>query len=195
MRNGNLCVDSTILRLTPHLKKPFFMLRNALIFAFALLLFGCSGSNQELNQKLRDAVTEGEAGAEGYKTVQLAELTDFDWDVMYYFQPNEDKKAISDVIGFKWEGAEVPEDHRRLLFVKGQEVVSYMDYYYKDFPLFVHGCGNDKWVYPKSRSTFASFKYCSGNQEVYAFIPEPCVDNIRILMDNECPDGEAATAE
>ncbi len=195
MRNGNLCVDSTIHSFQHHTSNLYFMLRYTLLFAFALLLFGCSGSDQELNQKLRAAVTEGEAGAEGYKTIQMAELTDFDWDVMYYFQPNEDQKAISDVIGFKWEGAEVPDNHRRLLFVKGEEVASYVDYYYSDFPLFVYGCGDDKWIYPKSRATFASFKYCSGNQEVYAFIPEPCVDNIRMLMDNPCPEGEAASAE
>ncbi|WP_276497663.1 lipoprotein [Pontibacter litorisediminis] len=159
-----------------------------------LWLAGCNGSNTALNEKLKAAVTEGEAGPEGYKTINMAELTDFDWDMLYFFQPNEDEQAISDVIGFTWDGAEVPENHRRLLFVKGEEVVSYVDYYYNDFPLFVYGCGDDKWVYPKSRSEFASFKYCSGEQEIYTFIPVPCVDNIRLLMDNKCPEknGEAA---
>ncbi|CAM3569062.1 hypothetical protein POKO110462_09740 [Pontibacter korlensis] len=169
-------------------------LKNILPFSFALLLFGCSGSNTSLNEKLRAAVTEGEVGAQGYKTIQMADLTDFEWDVMYYFQPNEDEKAISDVLGFKWEGAEVPENHRRLLFVKEQEVVSYVDYYYKDFPLFVYGCEGDKWIYPKSRTNFASFKYCSGEKEIYTFIPVQCVENIRMLMDNKCPEGGPATA-
>lgn len=154
-----------------------------------LWLASCNGSNTALNEKLKTAVTEGETGPEGFHTIQMAELTDFDWDVMYYFQPNEDERAISEVIGFRWEGAEVPEDHRRLLFVKGQEVVSYVDYYYNDFPLFVYGCEGDKWIYPKSRSSFASFKYCSGDQEIYTFIPVACVENIRMLMDNKCPEG------
>ncbi|WP_139307986.1 hypothetical protein [Pontibacter flavimaris] len=160
-----------------------------------LLLAGCNGSNTALNEKLKAAVTGGEVGPEGYKTIRMAELTDFDWDTMYFFQPNEDEKSISDAIGFKWEGDAVPDNHRRLLFVKDGEVVSYVDYYYNDFPLFVYGCEADKWVYPKSRSEFASFKYCSGEEQVYAFIPVPCVENIRLLMDNKCPEGEAAVAE
>ncbi|MDX5438157.1 MAG: hypothetical protein LPK03_13225 [Pontibacter sp.] len=167
-------------------------MRHYLFPLLALIwLAGCSGSNTSLNDKLRTAVTEGEAGTQGYKTIQLGDLTDFEWETMYYFQPNEDEKAISEVIGFAWEGAEVPEDHRRLLFVNGQEVVSYVDYYYNDFPLFVYGCEGDRWVYPKSRSTFASFKYCSGEQEVYTFIPVACVENIRELMDSKCPEGGA----
>ncbi|MCX2738393.1 hypothetical protein [Pontibacter anaerobius] len=160
-----------------------------------LWLAGCNGSNTALNEKLKVAVTEGEAGPEGYKTIQVAELTDFDWDMMYFFQPNEDEKAISDAIGFAWEGDEVPEDHRRLLFVKGEEVVSYVDYYYKDFPLFVYGCEGDKWIYPRNRSEFASFKYCDAQQEVYTFIPVQCVENIRLLMEYKCPEGEAVGTE
>lgn len=171
------------------------MLKNILVVVSVVLLLGCSGSNSGLNEKLKAAVTEGEVGPEGYKTIQMAELTDFDWDTMYYFQPNEDEKAISDAIGFKWEGAEVPENHRRLLFVKGQEVVSYVDYLYDEFPLFVYGCGDDKWVYPKGRTTFASFKYCDGATEVYTFIPVKCAENIRELMQYKCPEGAAVAAE
>ncbi|WP_299755978.1 hypothetical protein [uncultured Pontibacter sp.] len=156
-----------------------------------LWLAGCNGSNTALNEKLKAAVTEGETGAGGFKTVQMASLTEFDWDIMYYFQPNEDEKAISDVIGFKWEGDEVPENYRRLLFVKGEEVVSYTDYSYNDFPLFVYGCEGDKWIYPKSRSEFASFKYCNDDQEIYTFIPVQCVENIRLLMEYKCPAGDA----
>lgn len=155
-------------------------------------LAGCSGSNAELAEKLRNAVTEGEVGAEGYKTVQLAELTDFDWETMYYFQPNEDQYAISDAIGFKWEGPEVPENHRRLLFVSSQEVVSYVDYYYTDFPLFVYGCQGDRWVYPKSRSTFATFKYCNQEQEIYTFIPIACAEDIQELKAYTCPEKAAS---
>ncbi|GAB3826727.1 hypothetical protein GCM10028895_38100 [Pontibacter rugosus] len=95
----------------------------------------CSDSNSDLEDKLTAAITEGEAGPQGYKTVQMAELTDFDWDTMYYFQASEDKKEISDVIGFKWEGATVPQLSRRLLFVKDQQVVSFVDFNYNELPL------------------------------------------------------------
>lgn len=157
----------------------------------ALTLFaGCSDSNSDLNDKLMDAVTEGELNADGYKTIDMAELTDFDWDKMYYFQPNEDQKAISDAIGFRWEGSGVQVGSRRLLFVKGEEVVSFVDYVYEELPLFVYGCQDDQWVYPQSRSEFASFTYCVGEKDVHAFIPVRCLDNIKDLMEQQCPEAK-----
>ena len=153
-----------------------------------LYLASCSDSNTTLEEKLQAAVTEGKADNNGYKTIQLSELTDFDWDMMYYFQPYEDKKVISDAIGFKWEGDEVKEGFRRLLFVKGKEVVSFVDYNYNEFPLAVYGCEGDKWVYPKARTQFASFKYCSGENEVYTFIPVRCKDDIKELTTYKCQD-------
>ncbi|MBC5992827.1 hypothetical protein [Pontibacter cellulosilyticus] len=165
-------------------------MKRYLLPLLALLYFtSCSDSNTSLEQKLREAVTEGEVGANGYKTINLTELTDFEWDRLYYFQAGEDNKSISDAIGFKWEGAGVDEGYRRLLFVKGEEVVSYTDYNYSEFPLFVYGCQGDKWVYPISRSSFASFKYCNEDVEVYTFIPVPCVEDIRELMTYKCPAG------
>ena len=164
-------------------------------FLFPLLallyLTGCSDSNTTLEQKLKEAVTEGEVDAKGYKTINLTELTDFEWDKLYYFQPGEDKKIISDAIGFRWDGATVEDGYRRLLFVKGQEVVSYTDYNYREFPLAVYGCRGDKWVYPSSRSTFATFKYCSGDDKVYTFIPVACIEDISELIANKCPEKAA----
>ena len=154
-----------------------------------LLVFfasSCSDSDNKLEEKLRAAVTEGEAGANGYKTIQMADLTDFEWEKMYYFQPYETKKDISDAIGFKWEGAEVKEGFRRLLFVSQGQVVAFVDYNYNEFPLFVYGCQGDRWVYPKARTTFASFKYCDGDKEIYTFMPVQCIENIRELMAYKC---------
>ncbi|WP_439881234.1 hypothetical protein ACSX1A_19095 [Pontibacter sp. MBLB2868] len=165
------------------------MKRYLLPFLMLLVFAGCSDSNTSLEEKLKTAVTEGEAGANGYKTIRMADLTDFEWEKMYYFQPYETKKDISDAIGFKWEGAEVKEGYRRLLFVNQGQVVSFVDFNYNEFPLFVYGCQGDKWVYPKSRTEFASFKYCDGDDAVYTFIPVQCIENIRQLMDRKCPAG------
>ncbi len=168
-------------------------MKRYLLPLLAILYFtSCSDNNTSLEQKLREAVTEGEAGPKGYKTINLTELTDFEWERMYYFQPNEDKRSISDAIGFRWEGVEVKAGFRRLLFVKGEEVVSYVDYNYDEFPLALYGCHSDKWIYPSSRSQFATFKYCSGDSEVYTFIPVPCVEDIRELMEYNCPEKAAA---
>ncbi|WP_347157232.1 hypothetical protein [Pontibacter chitinilyticus] len=172
------------------------MTKNLLLFLLAaFVLLSCSKSNDNLREKLEAAVTKGEVGAKGYKTVQLADLTDFDWDTVYYFNEQEDAKYISDVVGFRWEGAAVPPQNKRLLFVKDGKVVSYVDYKYQDFPLFVYGCNEDRWIFPRSRTNFATFKYCEQDSVVYQFIPVACAENLRELMGHSCPDKEATAAK
>lgn len=163
-------------------------------FTFLLLLMGCSDSNDALLEKLQTAVEETEAGADGYHVIAMDSLTDFEWETVYFFQASEDEKAISDAIGFKWKGATVPELNRRLLFVNDGKVVSFVDYDFTEFPLFVYGCNTDRWVYPRSRSTFATFKYCSSDETTYPFIPVECIDNLSEMVEAGCPEGEGATA-
>ena len=163
-------------------------------FTFLLLLTGCSDSNDALLEKLQAAVEKEEFGADGYQVIALDSLTDFEWETVYFFQAPEDEKAISDAIGFKWKGDAVPELNRRLLFVNNGEVVSFVDYDYTEFPLFVYGCNTDRWVYPRSRSRFATFKYCVSDETIYPFIPVECIDNLREMVEAGCPEGEGATA-
>lgn len=168
------------------------MIKNILLLLIVLpLLAGCSGGNKDLREKLQNAVEADDAGTKGFKTIELTKLTDFEWDTAYFFQASETARDISDRIGYKWDGSDVPDWHNRLLFVKGGKVVSYTDYNYQEFPLRVFGCNTDQWVYPRSRSRFASFKYCQNVEPVYTFIPEPCLRNIRELMADKCPDGKA----
>lgn len=167
-----------------------------LLLPFTLLMFltGCSDSNDDLLEKLQAAVETAEVGADGYQVVAIDSLTDFEWETMYFFQASEDKKAISDAVGFKWEGDAVPELNRRLLFVNDGEVVSFVDYNYTEFPLFVYGCNTDRWVYPRSRSRFATFKYCASDETIYPFIPVECIGNLSEMIEAGCPEGEEATA-
>lgn len=169
------------------------MQKKLLLFILVLFVFtGCSDSNNQLRDKLQKAVTSGNAGAQGYKTISLEELTDFEWDTLYYFQQLTSPRDISDEIGFKWSGSEVPNLHHRLLFVKNGQVTSFVDYDYTEFPLVVYGCNQDRWVYPRSRTAFASFKYCEGDKPAYTFIPVACVENLRELMGQKCPDEAVA---
>lgn len=170
------------------------MLKKLLLFLSTAFLLGCSDSNTDLLEKLQAAVQKEDLGAEGYQVIVMDSLTDFEWETMYFFQAGEDKKAISDVIGFKWEGATVPELNRRLLFVHDGQVASYMDYNYTEFPLFVYGCNADKWVYLRSRSRFATFKYCANPETTaYPFIPVECIGNLQEMVEAGCPE-PAATA-
>jgi hypothetical protein len=171
-----------------------YMIKKLLLLLTTVSFLSCSDSNDDLLEKLQTAVEKEEVGANGYQVVAIDSLTGFEWETMYFFQAGEDEKAISDAIGFKWKGATVPELNRRLLFVQGDKVVSYTDYNYTEFPLFVYGCNTDRWVYPRSRSRFATFKYCANEETVlYPFIPVECIDNLGEMVDAGCPE-PAATA-
>ncbi|GAB3541300.1 hypothetical protein GCM10027443_40450 [Pontibacter brevis] len=170
------------------------MLRKIFLLFTITTFLSCSDSNNDLLDKLRSAVEEEEMGENRYNVVDLANLTEFEWDTLYFFQAGEDKRAISDAIGFKWEGATVPELNRRLLFVKDGQVVSYTDYNYREFPLFVYGCNEDRWVYPRSRTRFATFKYCNNGNTVYPFIPVECAANLSEMIEAGCPEEEATAA-
>lgn len=165
-------------------------MRKIFLFVFAVfVLAGCSDSNKALLEKLRTAVEAGSENAQGYTIVDMGSLTDFEWDRMYFFQGKQTVVDIEAETGVKWEsGSDVPEGHNRLLFMKGNEVVSFVDYYAEEFPLQVMGCKEDRWIYPHSRSTFVSFKYCLNDKEVYAFVPQPCLENMKELINTKCDD-------
>lgn len=170
------------------------MIRKPFLLLIITTFLGCSDSNDDLLEKLQASVEEEEVGANGYQVIAMDSLTDFEWETLYFFQASEDEKAISDAIGFKWKGATVPELNRRLLFVNDGKVVSFVDYDYTEFPLFVYGCNTDRWVYPRSRSRFATFKYCANDETTYPLIPVDCISNLSEMMEKGCPEGEEATA-
>lgn len=170
------------------------MIKKLFLLLTITTFLGCSDSNSNLLDKLQSAVEEEKMGENGYNVVDLESMTDFEWDTLYFFQAGEDKRAISDAVGFKWEGATVPQLNRRLLFVENGQVVSYMDYNYMEFPLMVYGCNEDRWVYPRSRTRFATFKYCDDGETIYPFIPVECAGNLSEMMEIGCPEGEATAA-
>ena len=168
------------------------MKKNLLLLLIGFTLFSCSDSDDTLLKKLQAAVEAPPKNKAGYNVVQLDQLTDFEWDAMYYFGEEVNPKEMSDQLGFKWDGEAIPGGHDRLLFVYQNQVVNYIDYNTEEFPLEVFGCDKDRWVYPRSRSKFAAFKYCQGDKKTYAFIPEPCVGNILELKSSVCKEESKA---
>ncbi|MCC9137071.1 hypothetical protein ACFSKU_20425 [Pontibacter silvestris] len=162
-----------------------------LLIIIFLFLGSCSDNNNELLEKLQAAVEEENAVGNDFHVVDMDSLTDFEWETLYFFDAGEDKRSISDQIGFKWDGPVVPDLHRRLLFVNEGQVVTYTDYKFDDFPLMVYGCNEDRWVYPRSRSRFATFRYCNQNNVIYPFIPVTCVENLSGMMGQDCPEAVA----
>jgi hypothetical protein len=63
----------------------------------------------------------------GRYEIDLAQVTPFAWDNVYYFLGETGPDAISSIIGFTWKGPAVPNLYRRLLFVRQHKVISYID--------------------------------------------------------------------
>ena len=65
--------------------------------------------------------------------VEVAQLTDFDWDRMFVFAPYTDVKTVHKTLGYEWRGAEVSQIERMdrfhlLVFTKDSKVVKYFEY-------------------------------------------------------------------
>lgn len=173
------------------------MKKNFWFLGLLIGLLGCSGSDNTTLKKLQAAVENENVGPKGYNVIKLEDITDFEWDTAYFFQEATPVLDIRNEIGFMWDGTAVPNFHHRFLFVGKGKVVGFVDYNFKEeFPLSVYGCNQDRWIYPRSRATFASFKYCTTGEDqktVYTFIPEPCVENIQQLMGQKCNEEKVAT--
>lgn len=163
-----------------------------LLLLLALLTFVSCSKEDPLLMELKAAVDASEQNEAGYEVIDMAELTDFEWETLYHFHQLDEKNFISRVIGFRWMGDEVPNLHRRLLFVNKGEVVKYIDYDFRELPLTLYGCGEDRWVYPRERAKFATFKYCAGEDPIYPFIPVACITDFQEMIDAECPEEVAS---
>lgn len=65
--------------------------------------------------------------------VNIAQLTDFDWDRMFVFAPYTDVATVQKTLGYAWEGARISlidsmDRFHLLVFTKQGKVVKYFEY-------------------------------------------------------------------
>ncbi|ALC89118.1 hypothetical protein AM500_04420 [Bacillus sp. FJAT-18017] len=62
------------------------------------------------------------------ETVNLSDVTPFDWDVVYSFYPYTSKDTIYETVGYKWDGISetVSEGMNQIVFLKDGKVVCYL---------------------------------------------------------------------
>ncbi len=65
---------------------------------------------------------------ETVETIDLTEITPFEWDVVYSFDPYTPKDKIYDVVGYKWDNIKetVSEGMNQIVFLKDGKVVCYI---------------------------------------------------------------------
>jgi len=155
---------------------------NTIIFVSILLfLTSCSGSNNELRNRLKEVIIDKSNSAikdkKNYSNFYLSEITDFDWDKFYIFEEYLTNRDINNITGIKWSGDDVPSGRRRILFIYKDEIVQYVDFEVGVFPVFFYPCEKtEQFVFGKKDDLFAVFKRCDKNGCRYAMVPRRCVN-------------------
>ncbi|MGX2961328.1 hypothetical protein JNUCC23_18915 [Peribacillus sp. JNUCC 23] len=77
------------------------------------------------------------------ETINLLDVTPFDWDVVYSFEPYTPKDTIYETVGYKWDtiSETVNEGMNQIVFLKDGKVVCYL------------------YGYPENNGYGISFKY------------------------------------
>ncbi len=62
------------------------------------------------------------------ETVNLTDITPFEWDVVYSFNPYTSKDTIYETVGYKWDNISetVSEGMNQIVFLKDEKVVCYL---------------------------------------------------------------------
>ncbi len=94
-----------------------------------LLITGCG--QQKASQFANRLEEQIEAEAE---IIDLVDLTDFDWELMYIIAPYTRKPTLDRILGFSWDGfrrsnIEMRDNITLLLFTKKDKVVFSVDFY------------------------------------------------------------------
>ncbi|WP_075980153.1 hypothetical protein [Bacillus massilinigeriensis] len=62
------------------------------------------------------------------ETINLSDITPFEWDVAYSFDPYTTKDTIYETVGYKWDNISetVSEGMNQIVFLKDEKVVCYL---------------------------------------------------------------------
>ena len=96
---------------------------------------GCGGGddNQPNAAATLGAVIARAATTQPGEKIDLARLTDFDWDRLYIFGPHAKKSEIESALGFDWPGVSKTkiaksDEVALLVFTKEKKVVGWLEY-------------------------------------------------------------------
>lgn len=108
------------------------MTRNALSSLLIIaIMSGCKG---EVESNLIGKINqECENQTKSKCRVALKEATPFSWDKLYFFSSWTTPEAIAEAIGLEYHGEYVPDDYRRMLFIRGGKVVHEEDFKSLDY--------------------------------------------------------------
>ncbi len=95
----------------------------------------------EMNEELlREQITSIEQSVE---TINLLDVTPFEWDVVYSFDPYTSKEKVYKTVGYKWDNISetVSEGMNQIVFMKEEKVVCYLYGYPENNGYGIHFSG------------------------------------------------------
>ncbi|WP_133272799.1 hypothetical protein [Hymenobacter radiodurans] len=160
------------------------------LFLFFVLIGagGCSRSDDALLDRLQTAIRTGPSLKEAdYRVVDLAKLTDFPWDTLYFFRGSYDlsQRDVNRYLGFDWDSPPLDKTRNRILFVYQGQVAAYADCdsyervnnNQKGSALSMVACPEDLaqvFVCTRANSKLAVFAHVREQDTSYACIPARC---------------------
>ena len=103
------------------------VIRAAVVLLFSVILITLLNRDLwDVNERaLKKEITSIE---ENVETINLAEVTTFEWDVVYSFEPYTPKELIYETVGYEWDriSETVSEGMEQIVFLKDGKVVCYL---------------------------------------------------------------------
>jgi hypothetical protein len=107
-------------------KKTFAIVAIALLLSIFVVINLLKKDLWDINEELlkQEVLSIGET----VETVNLSEITPFEWDIVYSFGPYTPKESIYETVGYKWDtiSETVNEGMNQIVFLKDEEVVCYL---------------------------------------------------------------------
>lgn len=100
-----------------------------ILFLIVILLAGCN-NNLAISDEFVENRIDSFIMNEERTVIDINSLTDFSWDKAYIFIPYTSSEEITEKINFKWKyskSIEYRDDINLIVFVKGKNVVSYIE--------------------------------------------------------------------
>ncbi|GAB2796582.1 hypothetical protein HNQ93_004346 [Hymenobacter luteus] len=178
-------------------------MKNIVLSLLFLALVGCSShqQNDTLLSAFNKKVEPVRTMRTGYIVLSLDSLANFAWDSVWVFGGEESAKSISINTRIKWSGPGVPNLHKRLLFTRENQIVSYIDCYqgstegYTSLPISIRSCSrlrNEHIVLSRKEARFAIFRLCDRGFISFPMVPIKClkIDEYNNEIGQGCPPSE-----
>ena len=178
--------------------KALFLCLVSLVGLVAVTLAGCSDpTNERVTQRIRRQLVPVQSLRRGHVLLDLRQAADFAWDTVYFFKGEEGGAYANDKMGTHWDGPDVPNLFKRLVFVRQRQVVAYADFNEEasvlgtspanfPLPLWLFTCAEKGHGVARAAAQLAVFRACDHGSVYYPMVPLSCLPDFPDIATNGC---------